>query len=284
MNTPVTSPSAEQSATIALACAGLSGHPAVADAITRAGSALALLELINDAPERSGLDLDLVERIDRRGTPAAVAQALEATRRAGLRLIGPESPEWLAGLRDLGRGMPRLLWVGGAPQNGWDKPVAITGSTYPTAGAKRHLLEIAVRLLDDGWQVATSFRAGTDQSILDAANAANGRALVVTHDLQAAKGWRGWSSVTIMSENPPGVPVGIRSVRRAQSMLAVAASRVLIVDAQESSPPMHTGVAAAGLSRPLAILAGAITEGDDRLRHQFGAREVQTANDLLHLT
>jgi hypothetical protein len=66
-------------------------------------------------------------------------------------------------------------------------------------------------------------------------------------------------------------------------MLAVLAQRVLIVDSRISSPPTHTGVAANALGRPLAVLAGSISEGDDYLRHDFGAREVQTANDLIRL-
>ncbi|MEQ1735419.1 MAG: DNA-processing protein DprA [Rhodoglobus sp.] len=281
---PVTLPSAEQSATIALACAGVAGHPAIADAITKAGSALELLELINDAPENSGLELDLIERIDRVGTPAAVATALEATRRAGLRLVSPNDPEWPAGLRDLGRAQPRLLWAAGAINDGVDVPVAVTGSTHPTPGARRHFLEVTVQLLDGGWKVASSFRPGVDRQVIDAAIAAKGKALLLAHDPQLLRTWRDHPRITVMSENPPAAPLGMRTARRAHSMLAVLASRVLVVDSQISSPPVHTGVAAKALGRPLAVLAGSITEGDDYLRHDFGAREIQTAKDLLRLT
>jgi DNA processing protein len=280
----VTLPTAEQSANIALACAGLAGHPAVADAITNAGSALELLELINDAQENSGLDLDLIERIDRCGTPTAVANALEATRKAGLRLLSPGDPEWPAGMRDLGRAMPRLLWAAGATHNGADRPITITGSTHPAPGARRHLLEVAVALLDAGWKVSTGFRPGVDRRVIDAAVAANGSGLLYAHDPQLLRTWRDHPRITVVSENPPAAPLGMRTARRSHSMLAVIADRVLIVDAQISSPPAHTGIAAKALGRPLAVLAGSITEGDDHLRHDFGAREIQTAKDLLRLS
>jgi DNA processing protein len=280
----VTLPTAEQSANVALACAGLAGHPAIADAIDNAGSALELLELINDAPENSGLELDLIERIHRLGTPAAVSAALEATRRAGLRLIGPHDPDWPAGLSDLGRAQPRLLWVAGATNDGVDRPVAVTGSTGPVPGARRHLLEITVELLDGGWKVATSFRPGVDRLVIDAIVAANGHGLLLAHDPQLLRTWRDHPRITVMSENPPAAPLGMRTARRAHSTLAVISSRVLVVDSHMSSPPVHTGVAAKALGRPLAVLAGTIAEGDDHLRHDFGAREIQTAKDLLRLT
>lgn len=280
----VTLPTAEQSALVALACAGLAGHPAVADAITNAGSALELLELINDAPENSGLDLDLIERIDRCGTSTAVAKALETTRKAGLRLIGPDDPEWPAGMRDLGRGAPRLLWAAGARHDGHDVPVTITGTTHPTPASRRHLLEVAVELLDGGWKVATGFRPGVDRTVIDAAIAANGSGLLYAHDPQLLRTWRDHPRITVVSENPPCSPLGMRTARRSHSMLAVIASRVLVVDSQISSPPAHTGIAAKALGRPLAVLAGSISEGDDYLRHDFGAREIQTAKNLLRLT
>jgi DNA processing protein len=280
----VTLPTAEQSANIALACAGLSGHPAIADAITNAGGALELLELINDAPENSGLDLDLIERIDRCGTPTAVANALEATRRGGLRLLSPNDPEWPAGLADLGRAQPRLLWAAGAINIGHDRPVAITGSTHPAPATRRHLLEVAVELLDGGWKIAASFRPGVDRLMIDATIAARGSALLLAHDPQMLRSWRDHPRITVVSENPPAAPLGMRTARRSHSMLAVLAERVLVVDSQISAPPAHTGIAAKALGRPLAVLAGSITEGDDYLRHDFGAREIQTAKDLLRLT
>lgn len=280
----VTLPTAEQSANIALACAGVAGHPAIADAITNAGSALELLELINDAPENSGLDEDLIERIDRCGTPTAVANALDATRRSGLRLVSRGDQEWPAGLSDLGRAEPRLLWAAGATNDGHNRPIAITGSTHPTPGARRHLLEVTVELLDDGWKVASSFRPGADRLVIDSTIAAKGKALLFAHDPQLLRTWRDHPRITVMSENPPAAPLGMRTAHRAHSMLAVLAQRVLVVDAQISSPPAHTGVAAKALGRPLAILAGSISEGDDYLRHDFGAREIQTAKDLLRLT
>lgn len=280
----VTLPTAEQSANIALACAGVAGHPAVADAITNAGSALGLLELINDAPEKSGLDLDLIERIDRCGTPAAVATALEATRKAGLRLVSPNDPEWPTGLTDLGRAQPRLLWAAGAINDGKDRPIAITGSTQPTPAARRHLVEVAIELLDGGWKVASSFRPGVDRLVIDSAVAAKGKALLFAHDPQMLRIWRDHPRISVMSENPPGAPLGMRTARRAHSMLAVLAQRVLVVDSQISSPPAHTGVAAKALGRPLAVLAGSISEGDDYLRYDFGAREIQTGKDLLRLS
>lgn len=279
----VTLPTAEQSANIALACAGVAGHPSVADAITRAGSALTLLELINDQPERCGIDLDLVERIDRFGTPAAVAKALELTRRSDLRMIGQDDPEWPIGLRDLGRAEPRMLWVAGATHHGSERPVAITGGSTPTDGAKRHLLEVAVRLFDDRWPVATSFRPGIDRIVLEAANATSGRALVLAHDPQLLRACKDSAHVTAMSENPPGAPLCVRTARRAHASLAAVAARALVVESAFSGPAMHTGVAAAALDRPLAVLAGATTEGDDRLRREFGAREIQTSIDLLRL-
>ena len=148
----VTLPTAEQSANIALACAGVAGHPAIADAITNAGSALELLELINDAPENSGLDLDLIERIDRCGTPTAVANALEATRRSGLRLVSRGDQEWPAGLSDLGRAEPRLLWAAGATNELLDRVgVANQAAKLPSqlSGGQQQRVAIARALAMD---------------------------------------------------------------------------------------------------------------------------------------
>lgn len=284
MTNLVTLPTAEQSASVALACAGLNGHPAISDAIARAGGAMELLVQLHDDPNLTELRSDLIDRVARCGTPAAVARVLEATRRGGMRLVGRSDSEWPDGLRDLGRGMPRLLWMAGAHNNGADRPVGITGGSHPTPGARRHLLEIAVGILDAGYQVSTSLRGGVDRNVLDATVATEGRALIAVHHTQLMRQWRDHPRVTLMSENPPGAPIGLRSARRVHALPAVVSQRMLIVDATDDGPALHAGLAASALGRPLAVLAGAVTEGDDRLRSEFGAHEIQTAKDLVRLT
>lgn len=280
----VTLPTAEQSASIALACAGLNGHPAIADAVTRAGGALNLLELVHDDPSVVALHPDLIDRIRSCGTPATVARVLEMTRREGLRLVSPTDDDWPSGLRDLGRGAPRVLWVAGARTDGSDRPIGITGGLHPAPATRRRLLEVAVSVLDRGYQVTCALRGGVDETVLNAAVAANGRGLVVAHNPRAMVSWRDHPRITVVSENPPASPLGLRSMRRAHSMLAVLAQRVLIVDADRKSPAAHAGVAAAALGRPLAVLAGTVAAGDDRLRREFGAQGIHSGQDLLRLS
>ncbi|HJT91567.1 MAG TPA: DNA-processing protein DprA [Mycobacterium sp.] len=284
MTNLVTLPTAEQSALVALACAGLNGHPAISDAIARAGGAMELLEQLHDDPDCTELRSDLIERVERCGTPAAVARALEATRLGGMRLVGQSDPEWPDGLRDLGRGMPRVLWMAGAHNNGADRPVGIVGGAHPTPSARRHLLEVAVGVLDAGYQATSSMRIGVDRNVLEATIATEGRALITAYDPQLIGACRDHPRITLVSENPPGAPVGLRSARRAHALPAVMSQRILVVDSTDNGPALHAGLAASALGRPLAVLAGAVTEGDDRLRRQFGAREIQTAKDLIRLS
>jgi predicted Rossmann fold nucleotide-binding protein DprA/Smf involved in DNA uptake len=265
-------PGQELAARVALACAGLNGHRSIGHAVHKIGSAARVVADTHD--HGTLLPENLADRIRRLGTGALVAQVFELTRLHGMTLLTPDDDLWPAQLSGLGHAEPCILWAAGNPWLLLERPLAITGNIRPTAQAQHDTLELASKVADAGWTVASINRPGVDQLALLAAGAMGGRTIAVSNEARAVDPTRAERSV-VVSENPMGLPAKLGSALRAHLLLAVLASKVVVVEALEGSGALRTGVVAHAFDRPLGVTASD-AGGTRRLIEEYGAEQVGT--------
>ncbi|MGV8970708.1 MAG: DNA-processing protein DprA [Rhodoglobus sp.] len=259
-NTSLTPPTCltlddDTAARIALAVAGVAGDMSVAIAIDAAGGAAAFVAAVHDRQD-GALPLSNLtrQRIRTLATGNLVAQVLAATREWGLSVLTPRQEQWPTQLVSLGRAAPLLLWVRGDATSLACPSACVTGTAAPTSYGIHMALELGTGLAQRGWVIAAGAGSGIDHLALRAAAAMNGQAVAVSAasiDRVAIP-----QGVTVISEVPPTMMVGVRSQRRAKQLLAAVTTKTILVEAGLSSAAVRTAEAAYAMGRPVGVVPG----------------------------
>jgi DNA processing protein len=273
-------PSAEVCARIAIAAAGLSGNRHIGKLIAHYGTAVDVVAIAYDNDPYRDLPLEVAQRLRTLGRPAVVAAVLNATAQMGLQLLMPGDLGWPAQLDALGSAAPALLWVSGDSMLLADLPIALTGTARPDPWLREEVLNLATRIADDGWTLATTRRPGIDLLVRDAALAMHGGLVSLAPTATTAPD----EGEVVVSENPPLLPVVVGSALRVPILLAALGGKVLVAGAQHGSAALRTGIAAHALSRPLGVIPDpGNSDRRDRLQDDFGAPVVQTLAEVERL-
>jgi DNA processing protein len=228
---------------------------------------------------------------------SAMREALDNARRAGVRLLTPEDPEWPAGLADLGDHAPLLLWVRGDLEAlaRVRSSVAMVGARAATSYGEHVAMELAAELVGRGVSIVSGAAYGIDGAAHRAALAAGGATFAFlaggvdrpypaghTHLIE-----RIMASGAVMSEAPCGAaPTRWRFLQR-NRLIAALAEATVVVEAGWRSGSLNTAGHAAALSRPLGAVPGPVTSaasaGCHRLLREFDARCVTNADEVLEL-
>lgn len=273
-------PSAEVCARIAIAAAALGGNRHIGKLIQHSGTAVDVVAAAYDDDPYRDLPLEVAQRLRTLGRPAVVAAVLNATAQMGLQLLMPGDPAWPSQLDALGSAAPVLLWARGDATLLADLPIALTGTARPDPWLREEVLNLATRIADDGWTLATTRRPGVDLLTRDAALAMHGRLISLAPTATTAHD----EGEVVVSENPPLLPVVLGSALRVPILLAALGGKVLVAGAEHGSAALRTGIAAHALARPLGVIdESEAPMGRNRLRDDFGAPVVQTLTQVERL-
>jgi DNA processing protein len=228
---------------------------------------------------------------------APTQAALDAWRRAGIRLVIPGDTEWPGQLDVLGETRPWGLWVRGNADLRYAclRSVAVVGTRAATAYGTHVCAEMSLGLAERGWTIVSGGAYGIDSWAHRGALAAEGatvavlacgvdRAYPAGHEtLFADMCDRG----AIVSEWPPG-----RGPTRpgflVRNRLITALSRgTVVVEAALRSGALNTARHARDQGRPLMAVPGPVTSAQSAGCHQiiraWGADCVTCAEDVVEL-
>ena len=218
------------------------------------------------ALDLSGVDLDAARR---RWRPrwGAVGRALDAARRARVRLVIPDDADWPRGLDDLGPHAPLCLWVRGTALPRQQSAVAIVGARAATPYGAHVATEIAAECARAGIVVVSGAAYGIDAAAHRAALHVGGSTVAVLaggvdrpypaghDDLITQIATEG----TVVSEVPcGGAPTKWRFLSR-NRLIAALAGATVVVEAAHRSGALNTAHHAASLGRPLGAVPGPVT-------------------------
>lgn len=242
-------------ARIALACAGVSGDPAVAIGVDTLGGPVAFVAAVHDGEDHAAALSNLVrQRIRAFATPSRVGDVLQSMTCDRVCAVTPRHDQWPTQLDALDRIAPLVLFTEGDVDVLGRPSVSITGTTEPTAEAVQMTIELTTGLADRRWVIAAGTGHGIDQLALHAAAAMSGETITV-----AAMGLRGLTvtdgSVAI-SELPPTTTVTVRGQRRAKYLLAAIATKTILIEAGISTGALRTAEAAQAMNRPVGVVSG----------------------------
>jgi predicted Rossmann fold nucleotide-binding protein DprA/Smf involved in DNA uptake len=273
-------PSAEVCARIAIAAAGLGGNRHIGKLIQHYDTAVDVVAIAYDNDPYRDLPLEVAQRLRTLGRPAVVAAVLNATTQMDLQLLIPGDLGWPTPRDALGSAAPVLLWASGDAMLLADLPIALTGTARPDPWLRERVLDLATRIADDGWTLATTRRPGIDQLTRDAALAMNGHLVSLAPTATTARD----EGEVVVSENPPMLPVVLGTALRVPILLAALGGKVLVAGAEHGSGALRTGIAAHALARPLGVIdESEVPARPDRLRDDFGAPVVQTLTQVERL-
>ncbi|MCF4123670.1 DNA-processing protein DprA [Antribacter sp. KLBMP9083] len=225
-------------------------------------------------------------------------RAVQATVRAGLVAVFPDSPHWPAGLDDLGHRAPLVLWAKGDLDlltARVDQRVALTGSRAATEYGLAVGRDLARELAEREVQVVSGGAFGIDTAAHRGALAFDGPTIAVipagldhtypaaNRDLHARITEHG----LLLSELPPSTPVSRSALLARNRIIAALSGATVIVEGATRSGGMHTAGQALALGRPVGAVPGPVTSiassGPHRLLNQGTARLVTEAADVLDL-
>jgi DNA processing protein len=217
--------------------------------------------------------------------------------RGGIRLVGPEHPDWPGELDQLGPGRPYALWLRGSAdlRSLSQRSVSVVGSRAATGYGCHVAGEIAADLAERGWAVVSGGAYGIDAAAHRGALATQGITIAVLAcgvdfpypaghaELFADIATHG----LVISEWPPGRhPARVRFLIR-NRVIAALSCGTLIVEAGERSGALNTARHAADLGKPLMAVPGPVTSaqsaGCHRLIREWGASCVTRAADIIDL-
>jgi DNA processing protein len=217
--------------------------------------------------------------------------------RGGIRLVGPEHPDWPAELDQLGPGRPYALWLRGSAnlRRLSQRSVSVVGSRAATGYGCHVAGEIAADLAERGWAVVSGGAYGIDAAAHRGALATRGITIAILAcgvdfpypaghaDLFADIADQG----LVISEWPPGRhPARVRFLIRNRVIAALSCGTV-IVEAGERSGALNTARHAAELGRPLMAVPGPVTSAQSAGCHliirEWGASCVTRATDIADL-
>ncbi len=259
-----------------------------AEAAWRHGAAvLDALERIPDGGEVAARRL-LRER------PASLAQSIQkAVRACGGHVVTAMDDGYPAALSEL-HPRPPLLYVAGDLSALDAVTVAIVGTRRATGYGRAATAEIADELASAGVTVVSGLARGVDAEAHRVAIAAGGRSAAVlpspldrvyppAHEALARELVR--SGGVLLTEVPPGQPIGRPDFARRNRIIAALASAVVVVEAPDRSGALLTASAATALQRELYAVPGPIdavaSRGCNRLIADQQATLVTSAASLL---
>lgn len=201
----------------------------------------------------------------------------------------PEYPKLLATLPD----PPLMLYVTGS-LIAWHRPsVAVVGSRNPTAQGLDHAKAFAAALSRAGWGVISGLALGIDGAAHEGALAALGATVAVMgtgpdriyprrhhalarHIIESAG--------ALVSEFPPGSPVGHENFPLRNRIIAGLTLGTLVVEAAVESGSLITAKLAIDAGREVFAIPGSIHSPQSKGCHALirqGAKLVETAADIL---
>ena len=192
-----------------------------------------------------------------------------AWRESGIRLIGPQDPEWPGQLADLGDAQPYALWLRGRADLRFCclRSVAIVGSRAASAYGSYLGAEFAASLAARGLAVVSGGAFGIDAAAHRGALGADGVTVAVLasgvdtpypaahaelFDAIAAQG-------VIVSEWPPGTHVSRLRFLIRNRVIAALATGTLVVEAARRSGAVNTARHARDLHRRVMAIPGPVT-------------------------
>jgi DNA processing protein len=217
--------------------------------------------------------------------------------RGGIRLVGPEHPDWPGGLDQLGPGRPYALWLRGSAdlRSRSQRSVSVVGSRAATGYGAHVAGEIAADLAERGWAVVSGGAYGIDAAAHRGALATRGITIAVLAcgvDFPYPAGHAElFADIAahglVISEWPPGRhPARMRFLVRNRVIAALSCGTV-IVEAGERSGALNTARHAAELGKPLMAVPGPVTSaqsaGCHRIIREWDASCVTRAADITDL-
>ncbi|MEZ3181358.1 DNA-processing protein DprA [Streptomyces pimonensis] len=196
---------------------------------------------------------------------------LAAARDAGVRFVGPGTPQWPGQLDDLGDARPLGLWVrGGADLRMWAlRSVAVVGARACTEYGAHMAATLSAGLAERGWIVVSGGAYGVDGAAHRGALGAGGATIAVLAcgvDRPYPRGHTGLidriaEQGLVIGELPPGDhPTPSRFVLRNRVIAALTRGTV-VVEAAHRSGSLATARAARRLGRHTMGVPGPATSG-----------------------
>jgi DNA processing protein len=228
---------------------------------------------------------------------APAAPALEAWRRAGIRLVCPGDPEWPGQLDVLGDARPWGLWVRGSGDLRYAclRSVSVVGTRAATAYGSYVCTEMAVTLAERGWTVISGGAFGIDGCAHRGAVRADGVTIAVLAcgvDRDYPPGHHGLfrtirAKGATVSEWPPGrMPTRPGFLVRNRVIAALSRGTV-VVEAALRSGALSTARHARDQNRPLMAVPGPVTSalsaGCHEIIRDWGAVCVTGARDVMEV-
>ncbi|MEW1867685.1 DNA-processing protein DprA [Streptomyces caelestis] len=196
---------------------------------------------------------------------------LAAARDAGVRFVGPGTPQWPGQLDDLGDARPLGLWVrGGADLRMWAlRSVAVVGARACTEYGAHMAATLSAGLAERGWVVVSGGAYGVDGAAHRGALGAGGATIAVLAcgvDRPYPRGHTGLigriaEQGLVVGELPPGDhPTPSRFILRNRVIAALTRGTV-VVEAAHRSGSLVTARAARRLGRHTMGVPGPATSG-----------------------
>jgi DNA processing protein len=246
--------------------------------------------------DRPRLGRALSRWVSRLGEAPAEAD-VDRWRRAGIRLVCPEDPEWPGQLDSLVDAQPWGLWVRGSGDLRFAclRSVSIVGTRSATAYGAHVTTQLAMTLAERGWTVISGGAFGIDGCAHRGALAAAGTTIVVLpcgtdqdyppghHELFRAVRERGLT----ISEWPPGRRPTRHGFLVRNRVIAALSRGTVVVEAALRSGALNTARHARDLNRPLMAVPGPVTSalsaGCHEIIREWGAVCVTSATDVMEL-
>jgi DNA processing protein len=241
---------------------------------------------------------DGLERWMPRLTFSAVLESLEIHAGLGGKIAFEHEDVWPAGLFDLQRHRPRMLWYRGSKETleASRRSVSVVGARVSTAYGEMITQELTAAIVDSGAAVISGGAYGIDAMAHKTALASGGKTIAVmaggldalypraNHQLLS----RIISEGVVIAEVPAKVqPSKWRFLQRNRLIAAISQS-TLVIEAGYKSGARNTAHRAAEIGRPVFAVPGAITspssQGCNLMIAERTAELVQNANDFLDLS
>ena len=265
------------------------GSAGLRSLVTRAGSAAAVLDGVEDLRREFSIDPATLAWL--RTPDAARIDADAAWLAGGRRLLTWLDPDYPALLREAGTA-PAALFVDGDVGSLWLPQIAIVGARSATAGGLANARSFATHLAAAGLTVTSGLADGVDAAAHAAALDAGSATIAVMGtgpDLiyprrQAALAERIRGHGALVTEFPPGVQARPDHFPRRNRIIAGLSLGVLVVEASVQSGSLITARLAGDQGREVFALPGSIHNPLARGCHQLirqGARLVETAAEIV---
>ncbi|HMH58658.1 MAG TPA: DNA-processing protein DprA [Galbitalea sp.] len=253
-------------------------------ALIRERGASDALQLVLTAAKKfaDGFDLNAIRSRLTPRTTSSVRVCLECAEANGFVPLTPLDRWWPARVDALGDAAPLLLWLDGRISDLAREPVAVVGVENLTVYGTRGALALTAGIVGRGWAAVTSTDTGAAECVRAAAVKEGGSSITVSAcGLDQVEIFEGGS---VVSEYPIGSRQSAWKQLRSYRLIAALSSQTVIVEPEIASPVLTVADQAVRLGRPVGIVEpDHARRGSDRFARWFGARPVQTFNDLLPL-